>query len=66
MLPERYKSLLNKKKTKEDLDDHYDNIELEKGDFKAMVIAALITFGPVLIIILAAFYGLIWLLFGRL
>ena len=66
MLPERYKSLLKPKKTKEELDEHYENIELEKGDFKAMVIAALITFVPVLIVILAVFYGIIWLLFGRL
>jgi len=65
MLTERFKSLLSKKKTKEELDEHYDNIELEKGDFPAMVIAALITFLPVLLIILAVFYGLLWLFFIR-
>ena len=65
MLTERFKSLLGKKKTKEELDEHYDNIELEKGDFPAMVIAALITFLPVLLIILVVFYGLLWIFFIR-
>ena len=62
---ERLKSLLPKNKSKEDLDEHYDKIELEKGDFPAMVIAALITFLPVLIIALVVVFGVIWLLFVR-
>jgi len=68
MIPERYKSLFGKKKTKEELDKHFDSIEeveLEKGDFPAMVIAAIITFLPVLLIALAVIYGLLWLLFVR-
>jgi len=64
-LPERIKERLPKKKTREELNEHYDNVELEKGDFLAMCIAALITFMPVLIIALVAFYGLLWLLFIR-
>ena len=62
---ERLKSLLPKKKTEEELDEHYDKIELEKGDFPAMVIAALITFLPVLIIAMAVVFGVIWLFFIR-
>jgi len=62
---ERLKSLLPKNKSKEELDQHYDKIELEKGDFPAMVIAALITFLPVLIIALVVVFGVIWLLFVR-
>jgi hypothetical protein len=62
---ERLKKLLPKQKTKEELDEHYDKIELEKGDFLAMVIAAFITFVPVLIIVLALFAGVMWLLFLR-
>jgi len=68
MIPERYKALLGKKKTKEELDKHYDSIEeveLEKGDFPAMVIAALITFMPILLLALAVIYGVLWLLFVR-
>ena len=65
---DRYKEHFPKKKTKEELDAHYDSIEkikLEKGDFPAMVIAAFITFLPILIIAMVVFFGLIWLLFLR-
>ena len=62
-IPERIKSRLPKKKTKEELDNHFDEIELEKGDLPAMIIAALITFLPVLIITLLVVYGLVWLIF---
>jgi hypothetical protein len=60
----RFKKLLAKDKTKEELDKHYNGMSLEKGDFTAMVIAALITFLPVLIIAMAVIYGIIWLLFA--
>ena len=65
MLPERFKSLLSRGKSKEELDEHYDNVELEKGDFLAMVIAAIITFLPVVLITLVVIYGITWLLFAR-
>ena len=64
-LPERLKTILPKKKTKEQLDEHYEKIELEKGDFLAMVIAAFITFIPVLIIVLVVFFGILWFVFIR-
>ena len=66
MFSERFTRLFGKKKTKEELDAHYDQmeqVELEKGDFLAMVIAALITFLPVLIIVLAVLFGVVWLVF---
>ena len=59
--PKRLKDILKKEKTKEELDEHYKNIELEKGDFLAMVIAAIITFLPILIIAMTVIYGLIWI-----
>ena len=65
LFPERLKSLLPKKKTNQQLDEHYEKIELEKGDFLAMVIAAFITFIPVLIVILVVFFGILWLVFIR-
>ena len=65
MIFDRLRSLLSKNKTPEQLKEHYDNIELEKGDFLAMVIAALITFLPVLLIVSIVVYGLIWLVFMR-
>jgi len=62
-LPNRLKELLPRKKTREQLDEHYDKIELEKGDFLAMCLAAFITFIPVLIIALVVVFGLIWVIF---
>jgi len=65
---QRFREVLGKKKTKEELDAHYDKmeeVELEKGDFLAMVIAAFITFLPVLLIASLVIFGLLWLLFGR-
>ena len=61
MIPRRLKNLLPKNKTKQELDEHYNKIELEKGDFPAMIIAAIITFLPVLIIAMIVIYGLLWL-----
>jgi len=65
MLPERFTRLVGKKKTQKELDEHYDKIELEKGDFFAMIIAAFITFFPVLLIAMAVLFGALWLLFLR-
>ena len=62
---ERFKELLPKSKTKEELDAYAESIELEKGDIPAMIIAALITFIPVLIVAMVVIYGFIWLLMIR-
>ncbi len=54
---------LFKNKSKKELDEHYNNLQLEKGDLPAMIIAALITFGPIIIgvsliyIIIGSFFG---------
>jgi len=64
MLPDRLKEVF-RKKNKDELNEHYEKLELEKGDFLAMVIAGLITFIPVLIIILLVFFGTLWLFFIR-
>ncbi|MCL2030608.1 MAG: hypothetical protein FWG93_03600 [Oscillospiraceae bacterium] len=61
----RLRRVFERKKTQEELDEHYQNVELEKGDFLAMVIAALITFLPVLLIATVVIYGLFWILFLR-
>ena len=62
---ERFKELLPKRKTREELDAYSEGIELEKGDIPAMIIAALITFIPVLIVAMVVIYGFIWLLMIR-
>ena len=64
----RFKEILGRNKSKDELDKHYkkmEELQLEKGDFPAMVIAAIITFLPVLLIAMAIVFGLLWLLFGR-
>ncbi len=42
---------LFKEKTKQELDEHYENLELERGDLLAMLIAAFITFAPLIVVI---------------
>ena len=63
-LPERFRKMLPKKKSPGELDQHYDGLELEKGDFLAMLIAAIITFLPVLIVAMLIIYGLLFLFMG--
>jgi len=58
----RVSERLTKKRTKEELDEHYKNVKLEKGDFLAMLIAAVITFFPVVIVAMIVIYGTLWLL----
>jgi hypothetical protein len=59
----RFRKIFGKEKSKDELERHYEGLELEKGDFPAMVIAAVITFFPVLLIAMFVIYGLVWLLF---
>ena len=61
----RLKEIFKKEKTKEELDEHYKKTELEKGDFAAMIIAAFITFFPILAVAMAVVYGLLWILAVR-
>ena len=42
-----------------------EEVELDKKDRPAMVIAALIVFIPALLLVLGVFLGVIWLMFGR-
>lgn len=59
---------LPKKKTREELDEHFDKmeqVELEKGDLPAMLIAASISIVLPLVLILVAFYGVVYLVFIR-
>ncbi len=62
-LLDKYRSLLPKQKNEKELGKHYDEMDLEKGDLAAMLIAALITFGPVILIVSLVFIG-IAMLFG--
>ncbi|QNN60115.1 hypothetical protein H9L01_06995 [Erysipelothrix inopinata] len=61
MFKYRKKKLL----TEEEIDAKFKDVELEKNDTKAMIIAALITFLPVMVMLMVIFYGAIWLIFMR-
>ncbi|MEG0328750.1 MAG: hypothetical protein RR565_08590 [Erysipelothrix sp.] len=61
MFKYRKKKLL----TEEEIDEKFKDVELEKNDTKAMIIAALITFLPVMIMLMVIFYGALWLIFMR-
>lgn len=64
----RLRERLPKQKSKEELDAHYrkmEEIELEKGDLAAMLIAAFITIVLPLFALLGLIYGVIYLVFIR-
>lgn len=61
MFKYRKKKLL----TEEEIDEKFKDVELDKNDTKAMIIAALITFLPVMVMLMVIFYGAIWLIFMR-
>jgi len=59
---------LPKNKTPEELDEHFnkmEQVELEKGDLPAMLIAAFVSVVLPLGLILGALYGVIYLIFVR-
>lgn len=66
-----YKGLrdrLPENKTKEQLKEHYKAMEdsgVDKKQERSMILAALLTILPVVILLLAAIYGIMWLLFLR-
>lgn len=47
------------------LDDDKINIDLEKGDFTAMLIAAFTTLVPALLLVFGMFALVIFIMFGR-
>ncbi len=57
--------LINIKKSEEKFNKSMENIQLEKNDGLAMIIAALITFIPALLIVIGFFVAIIYLLFLR-
>lgn len=53
------------KEERKELMEQLKETPLEKGDFLTMVIAALLTFLPVLLILLGLLFFLIWFFFYR-
>ncbi|MDP3487643.1 MAG: hypothetical protein Q8S19_06895 [Bacillota bacterium] len=65
---EKLLSRLPKKKTPEELDEHYtkmEQVELEKGDMTALLIAGFISLVLPLLLIVGTFYGVIYFIFIR-
>ena len=65
MFKRRVDRVLNTSKSEADFRCRTAREHLEKGDLPAMIIAALITFLPVLLLILGVFALIIWLFFFR-
>ena len=65
MFKRRVDRVLNTSNSEADFRRRTAGEHLEKGDLPAMIIAALITFLPVLLLILGVFALIIWLFFFR-
>ena len=59
----KVKRVLKKDLTDEELERKIANLNMEKQDYRAMVIAALLVFMPIVIFIALIFYFVIWLFF---
>lgn len=61
----KVKRVIDVEKVEEEFEERMQDVELEKDDRKAMIIAGFIVFVPVLLFILAMFGLAIWFFFGR-
>ncbi|MFV0479621.1 MAG: hypothetical protein ACK5LZ_03505 [Anaerorhabdus sp.] len=59
----KIKRVFKKELTEEELNEKIAQLNMEKEDYKAMVIAALVTLMPAIVLIALIFYGVIYLLF---
>ncbi|MGL5541112.1 MAG: hypothetical protein ACRDBX_05715 [Erysipelotrichaceae bacterium] len=60
------KRLRQRYKAKDEALSHkFDDVEFEKDDPLALFIAAFITFVPVIVLILGAFFFILWFFFAR-
>ncbi|WP_323610705.1 hypothetical protein LLS04_05610 [Erysipelothrix enhydrae] len=60
--------MLNKRKkrkllTEEEIQEKFKDVEFEKNDTTAMIIAAIVTLLPALLLVLGLIYGLLWPIF---
>ena len=65
LFSKKVKRVLDVEKAEKAFEERMENVELDKKDRMAMVIAALIVFVPALLLVLGIFLGVIWLVFGR-
>lgn len=64
-LNKKVKRVLDVEKAEEDFEERMEDVELEKKDRPAMIIAAFIVFVPALLLVIGFFVFVIWLFFGR-
>ncbi len=64
-LNKKVKRVLDVEKAEEDFEERMEDVELEKRDRPAMIIAAFIVFVPALLLVIGFFVFVIWLFFGR-
>ena len=57
--------IVNTEKSEVEFAERMEDIEVEKNDRLAMIIAALIVFIPTMLFVIAIFCFAIWLFFGR-
>ncbi len=60
----KVKRVLDVEKAEKEFEERMEEVELDKKDRPAMVIAALIVFIPALLMVLGLFLGVIWLMFA--
>ena len=61
----KLKKILNPDKIEQEFEENMEDVELEKEDRKAMIIAAIIVFVPAMLFVIAGFCFVIWFFFGR-
>lgn len=62
---DKFKRLSDVEKIESEFQHTMDNVELEKSDTLAMMMAAFLVFIPGILVIITVFCGIMWLLFLR-
>lgn len=65
LFDKKVKRVVDVEKAEEEFDKRMEDVELEKKDPPAMIIAALIVFIPALLFVLGCFLFVIWFFFLR-
>ena len=65
LFPKKIGRIVDVEKSEKTFKKSLENEPLEKGDLKAMIIAALLVFIPATLVLLAIFCGVLWLFFLR-
>lgn len=65
MFDKKVKRVIDVEKAEKEFEERMENVELDKKDRPAMIIAALIVFIPALLLVLVIFLLVIWFFFFR-